>query len=160
MSSDALQPDRRYHNNEETFRQLLEGQAAMLARMEEFSRGLGEAKTDAREARDQSSRLATTIEAQNMAGRVQELRSEIVSKIDKLSLDNDTKVNALRQDMVKNITDLKKDQNAHGLRLEALETTKTKAVGVADFFAWLAKVAPWIGAALAAYFAGLKAHGG
>lgn len=155
-----MQPDRRYQNNEETFRQLLEGQAAMLARMEEFSRGLGEAKTDAREARDQSSRLATTIEAQNMAGRVAELRAEIISKIDRMGADNETRIAALRQDMVRNITDLKTDQNAHGERLEALETARTKVVGVADFFAWMAKVAPWAAAAIAAYFAGLKAHSG
>lgn len=131
--------------------QLIAGQAEQGAELKGLSEGLGEVRADAREARDLGNRVAAKLEEQDIVARMTELKSELGGRID-----------GLRQDVVAANTLLRKEIAAEAearekleKRVASLETSRTQVVGVATFFAWLAKVAPWLFAGIAAFVAGM-----
>jgi hypothetical protein len=122
--------------------------AAGEARFNELFRMVGEARTDAREARDTSKRIEAILEQQDIGGALAQARAEAKASTE-----------ALRQDVVAANTTLKKDVVAACERIEKLEDARNKVVGVAEFFQWLAKTGPWLLALGAAVWAGTTGKG-
>lgn len=151
MSAGDPKPIRAPRGQGGVLNQLVAGQAANQQRLEELFRRIDGAEKTAGEARDTAKEIATILREQNMGERMGEMRTEMMGQ-----------VSALRQDVVAANGLLRQEHQALSDRLGALETKATKAVGVADFFAWLSKVAPWLFAGLAAFVAGIaaKGHGG
>lgn len=144
---------------EATLNQLVSGQAKAQQQFEELFRRLDRAEGTAGEARDLAKELVTILREQDTGARILEMRTEM----------RDTSA-AMRTDFVHANTGLRKDLDAEAkarvdaidamdVRLLALEGERNKVVGVASFFSWLSKVAPWLLAGLAAFYAGIMKSG-
>lgn len=136
---------------ETLLRQLVAGQATLGAQFEGLSERVDIASKDAREARDLGHGISAKLEEQNIVARMTELKNELGIRVD-----------ALRTDVVQANTNLKKDlaseveaRQALERRVESLEAERNKVVGVASFFSWMARVAPWLFAGIAAFVAGM-----
>jgi ABC-type phosphate transport system auxiliary subunit len=127
------------------FNQLLAGQAKAQQQFEEVFRRLDRAEETAGEARDTAKELVTILREQNIGERLAETRGEMAGL-----------VAALRQDVVAANTLIRSDAKELCDRVEALEAERNKVIGVAGFFTWLTKVAPWLLSGIAAFYAGLK----
>lgn len=145
-------------NNETLLRELLAAQSAIGAQVQELVRGLATASKDAREARDLGNRITTILEEQNIVARLAEHRTESRQALAEMRQDVVAANTRLKSALDQECTERTDAIAALEARLEALEAARNKVVGVADFFGWMARVAPWLIAGLAAGFGfdGLK----
>ena len=131
--------------NGQQLEQIIAGQARADQRFEELFRRLGKAETMAGEARDTAREVVTILREQDTAVRLAEIRAEMIQT-----------VAGLRQDVVAANGTLRTDLDSLKARIGKLEEARSQVVGVAAFFGWLAKVAPWLLAVVAASVAALE----
>lgn len=141
-------------SNETLLRELLSAQASIGVQVQELVRGLALASKDAKEARDLGNRITTILEEQNIIARLAEHRQETRQIINEIRQDFVAANTNLKREIVEEAAARKACDADLEKRLEALEEARSKVVGVADFFSWMAKVAPWLLAGLAAFLAG------
>lgn len=144
----------------ELLREVLRELGELGARVEGLQRSQEAIQDDARQARDTSNRVATILEEQNIVVRMGEQRHELRALIADLREDVVAANTRLKQELDAAVKGLTGDLAALGARVTALEAERNKVVGVAGFFSWLARVAPWLVAAIAAFAAGLGLRGG
>lgn len=140
---------------ENMLRQLAAGQAATQARLDEVVRSLEATQADAREARDLGNRIATRLEEQDIVGRLAEHRGEMRQVVAEIRNDVAAANTRLRRDLADEAV-ARKDLEA---RIQALEDARNQVVGVATFFSWLSRVAPWLVAMIASAVAALQWKG-
>lgn len=140
--------------NEPLLREVLAAQAGMAAQLQEVVRGLATASQDAKEARDLGNRITTILEEQNIIARLAEHRTETRQIISEIRQDFVAANTRIRTEIEGETLRAKTCEGELEKRIEALEATRNKAVGVADFFSWAARVMPWLLAGIAAYAAG------
>ncbi len=124
---------------------IIAGQARADQQLEEIFRRLGKAESVAGDARDTAREVVTILREQDTAARLAEMRAEMIQQ-----------VAALRQDVVAANGSFRKEVEALEVRIKALEDARNQVVGVASFFSWLSRVAPWLIAILAACVAALE----
>lgn len=139
---------------------LVAGQATTDQRFEELFRRLDRAEETASEARDTAKELVTILREQNTGERLTEVRNEMRSIAAEMRQDFVAANGRLRDGLDREVGDRKKEDEALSDRIDGLEADRNKVVGVAAFFSWLAKVAPWLVAAVAAFAAGIGLKGG
>ena len=142
-------------SNESLLREVLAGQAAFAARFEDLVNRLDATATDAREARDLGNRITTILKEQDIVARLAELRGETRQVVSEIRQDFVAANIRLREDLAIETRERKACHAELEKRLESLEEQRNKVVGVASFFGWLAKSAPWLLAGMAAFVAGL-----
>jgi ABC-type ATPase with predicted acetyltransferase domain len=132
---------------EALLRQVLSGQAEQRAQFESLSGWVEAVSKDAREARDLGRETAAKLNEQNIVARLAEHRGDVRTQVEAIRTDFSAAYTKVRTDAA----DLEKRLEA---RLEVLEADRNKVVGIASFFSWLARVAPWLLALGAAAVAG------
>jgi hypothetical protein len=146
-------------SNETLLREVLASVAVVTARLEDLAHRQGDASKDAREARDLSNRIAAILEEQNIGARLVELRTEQRQSLAELRVD----VVAANTNVLKKLSDETAEREAAddalSERIKVLEAERNKVVGVATFFGWLSRHAPWLLAGIAAFAAGLGFKG-
>ena len=145
--------------NESLLREVLAAQSATDAKLAGLLSQVEVASRDAREARDLGNRIATILEEQNIIARLAEHRAEQRQIVSEIRQDFVAANTTLRRDFSEECEARRKADQALEARIEALEASRNKAIGVADFFAWLARVAPWLFAGVAAFIAGIGMKG-
>lgn len=130
--------------------QIIAGQARGDQRFEELFRRLGKAEATAGEARDLSKEMVTILREQDMGARLTEMRAEMRQASAELRQDVVAANSRLREDLQREA----EAREALEVRLVALENERSKVVGVASFFSWLAKVGPWLLSLGLAFWAG------
>lgn len=124
---------------------IIAGQARADQQLEEIFRRLGKAESVASDARDTAREVVTILREQDTAARLAEMRAEVTQS-----------VAALRHDVVAANGTLRKDMDALESRVAVLEAERNRVVGVAAFFSWLSRVAPWLLAVAAASLAAFE----
>ena len=132
---------------ESLIRRVLEGQASLDARFEHLTGWVEAVSKDARETRDLGRATATKLDEQNIVARLKEHQVDVSKQVEAMRTDFSLAYTKVRTDAA----DLERRLDA---RIEALEADRNKVVGVASFFSWLARVAPWLVALGAAAIAG------
>lgn len=135
--------------------QIIAGQARADQRFEELFRRLGKAETMAGEARDTAREVVTILREQDTAVRLAEMRAEVTGQVSALRQDVVAANGTLRKDLDAEVSDREQADEALAARIVSLEAERNRVVGVAAFFSWLARVAPWlltVGVATAAAF--------
>jgi uncharacterized protein YlxW (UPF0749 family) len=132
---------------EALIRRVLEGQASLDARFEHLTGWVEAVSKDAREARDLGRTTAAKLDEQNIVARLKEHQSDVSKQVEAMRTDFAAAYTKVRTDA----SDLEKRLEA---RLEVLEADRNKVVGIASFFSWLSRVAPWLVAVGAAVVAG------
>lgn len=124
---------------------LAEGQATTNQRLDEIFRRMERAEEVAAEGRDTAKELVTILREQNTGAKIVALQTELRAGVAEL-----------RQDFVKANGTIRTDLDALEKRVEDLETDRSKVVGVAGFFSWMAKTAPWGIGVIMAFIAGIE----
>ncbi|CAN5176644.1 hypothetical protein BH09PSE1_BH09PSE1_23420 [soil metagenome] len=140
--------------DEPLLNQLVAGQAKAQQQFEELFRRLDRAETTAGEARDTAKELVTILREQDTGARLTEMRVEQRDGLAALRTDVVAANTRIRTDLDTETKARRDADDAIDIRLLALEAERNKVVGVAGFFSWLAKVAPWLLAGIAAFLAG------
>jgi len=153
--------------DEPLLNQLVAGQAKAQQQFEELFRRLDRAETTAGEARDTAKELVTILREQDTGARLTEIRTEQREGLSALRTDVVAANTRLRLDVEAEATareaadtELDKEITTLATRVASLEAERNKVVGVAGFFSWLARVAPWLIALVAAGIAGNELKGG
>lgn len=142
-------------DGEALLREVLQQLSKLDARVEALAEGQRATQEDAREARDLGNRVATILEEQNIVARLGEQRVELRQMVQDLREDVVAANTRLKNEMDALSTRLNARCEALEKRVEPLEAERNKVVGVASFFSWLSRVAPWLLAGIAAFAAGL-----
>lgn len=157
-------------SNEDLLRKVLAGQATLEANFKAMDKRLEETSEAAFKARDIGNRITTILEEQNVVAKLSEhrneyrvaladLREDFVAANTRVRNDQDT----LRTEMARELVKLesKVDDEVEGLveRIAGLELSRSKVIGVADFFSWMSKITPWLLALGGAVFAGMNLRG-
>ena len=124
---------------------LAEGQATTNQRLDEIFRRMERAEEVAAEGRDTAKELVTILREQNTGAKIVALQTELRAGVAEL-----------RQDFVKANGTIRTDLDALEKRVEDLENDRSKVVGVAGFFSWMAKTAPWGIGVIMAFIAGIE----
>lgn len=141
--------------SENTLNQLLAGQARSQQQFEEVFRRLDRAEETAGEARDTAKELVTILREQDTGARIVEMRTEMRAGLAELRQDVVAANTRLRGDLDAECKARTDAIDALDIRLLVLEAERNKVIGVAGFFSWLSKVAPWMLAGIAAFAAGV-----
>lgn len=147
------------HDDQALLAQLIAGQARSDQRFEEMFRRLGRAESTAAEARDLGREMVTILREQDVAGRLTEMRGEMIRASSDLRQDVVAANNRLREDLASEVETRAEADKALDGRLEVLETARSQVIGLASFFGWAAKVGPWLLAAAMAFLAGREGGG-
>lgn len=142
-------------NDSAVLSQLVAGQAKAQQQFEELFRRLDRAEETAGEARDTAKELVTILREQDTGTRITEMRSDFRAGMAEIRQDFVAANTRLRQDLETEVRSRKDCTEELAGRLELLEAERNKVIGVASFFGWLSKVAPWLLAGIAAFAAGI-----
>lgn len=162
-------------------RDVLAGQAVVESRLQDFGDRLSTTQEDARAARDQSNRISTILEEQNIKEHVAELRAEVRQVMAETRQDYVAANTRLRNDLetmeTRHHAAMETMESRHlvamealearhkvvmdglGGRLKVLEEDFQRREGAKGLVAWITKNAPWLFAVAAAFFAALGLKG-
>ncbi len=144
---------------EATLNQLVAGQAKAQQQFEELFRRLDRAEGTAGEARDLAKELVTILREQDTGAKLLEMRTEMRAASSEMRQDFVAANTRIRTDLEAECTARTEAIDALDIRMLALEGERNKVIGVASFFSWLSKVAPWLLAIAVAAFAGIESKG-
>lgn len=140
---------------ETMLRQVLSQQAGLTAQLAAVVKQLQDASSDAREARDLGKRIEARIEEQNIVARLAEHRAESRQIVSEIRQDFVAANTLLKKELAAESEDREEGDRKLSVRIDTLEAERNKVIGVASFFSWLSRVAPWLLAGIAAFAAGL-----
>lgn len=144
----ARAPARRPTGVEALLREVLVSQAGLSSKVEDMSSRLDTTQADARAACDLGNRISTILEEQNVIARFAEHKNETRGTVE-----------ALRQDVVLAIGNMRTELAEKTGRIDRLERDLQQREGARNLIGWLMKNTPIIIAAVSAFVAGLGLKG-